>query len=141
MVIRNIFPGPAWVRNRKPMATTEGPAAPALDPSQYRSDFPILSTNIGNGKPLIYLDNAATTQRPRQVIDALVNTYEKHYANVHRGIHWLSDQVTDLFENAREKTRDFIGADKSTEIIFTTGATAAINLVARAWGDANVHQR
>jgi cysteine desulfurase/selenocysteine lyase len=109
-----------------------------LDPDRLRIDFPILATIIRNDKQLVYLDNAATTQRPRQVIDTIVDTYERHYANVHRGIHWLSDQSTDLFEEAREKVRRFIGAEHANEVIFTTGTTLAINLVARSWGDANV---
>ncbi len=109
-----------------------------LDPHRYRSDFPILQTSIHGDQPLVYLDNAATTQRPRQVIDVLVETYEKHYANVHRGIHWLSDQSTDLYEDARQKVCNFIGAASSNEIIFTTGTTLSINLVARSWGDANI---
>lgn len=108
-----------------------------LDVERLRQDFPILGTQV-HGKPLAYLDNAATTQRPRQVIQALVDTYEKHYANVHRGIHWLSDQSTDLYEVAREKVRSLIHARSSQEIIFTTGTTMSINLVARSWGDANL---
>jgi cysteine desulfurase/selenocysteine lyase len=115
------------------VATTE-----PLDAARLRQDFPILASTIHGDKPLVYLDNAATTQRPRQVIQALVDTYEKSYANVHRGIHWLSDQSTDLYEEAREKVRELIGARRSQEVIFTTGTTAAINLVARSWGDATV---
>ena len=102
-----------------------------------RNDFPILEREIF-GKPLVYLDNGASTQRPVQVIDAIGTLYKKNYANVHRGIHWLSDQSTDLYEEAREKVRQFVGAEKRSEIIFTTGCTMAINLVARSWGDANV---
>jgi cysteine desulfurase/selenocysteine lyase len=109
-----------------------------LDPARLRKDFPILATVLHGDKPLAYLDNAATTQRPRAVIDTLVETYEKHYANVHRGIHWLSDQSTDLYEEAREKVRRFIGAPQRHEVIFTTGTTGSINTVARSWGDANV---
>jgi cysteine desulfurase/selenocysteine lyase len=109
-----------------------------LDAELYRGDFPILSTVLHGDQPLVYLDNAATTQRPRQVIDKLVEVYERHYANVHRGIHWLSDQSTDQFEEAREKVRRFINAGSAPEVIFTTGCTMAINLVARSWGDANV---
>ncbi len=109
-----------------------------LDPIALRQDFPILSTVIHDNKPLIYLDNAATTQRPRAVIDTLVSMYEHHYANVHRGIHWLSDQSTDRYEDAREKVGEFINAEKRLEVIFTTGTTGAINLVARSWGDAHV---
>ncbi len=109
-----------------------------LDVDSIRADFPILSQVIHGDKPLIYLDNAATTQRPRQVIQSLVDVYEKHYANVHRGIHWLSEQSTDLYEVARESVRRFINARSLSEIIFTTGTTASINTVARSWGDANV---
>jgi cysteine desulfurase/selenocysteine lyase len=116
--------------------STESP--PALDVRRIREDFPILTYARPDGKPLIYLDNAATTQRPRQVIDALVDVYATRYANVHRGIHWLSDQATDLFEEAREKIRGFIGAAHREEVIFTHGTTESINLVARSWGDANL---
>ena len=110
-----------------------------LDPDSLRGDFPILSTVLHGKAPLVYLDNAATTQRPRQVIQALVDVYEKHYANVHRGIHWLSDQSTDLYEEAREKARAFINARHREEVLFTYGTTEGINLVARSWGDANVN--
>src|SRR5262245_46943202 len=118
-----------------------------FDPATVRPDFPILQTRLHagpdtlhgpTGTPLVYLDNAATTQRPRQVIQSLVDVYEKHYANVHRGIHWLSDQSTDLFEEAREKVRQFINAPAREEVIFTHGTTEGINLVARSWGEANV---
>lgn len=107
---------------------------------KYRADFPILHSRIHDDQALVYLDNAATTQRPRQVIDALVNVYEKHYANVHRGIHWLSDQSTDLFEETRELVRVFINAKHRHEVIFTNGTTTGINLVARSWGDENVRE-
>jgi cysteine desulfurase/selenocysteine lyase len=109
-----------------------------LDPQTLRADFPILSTTIHGDVPLVYLDNAASTQRPRQVIQTIVDTYERSYANVHRGIHWLSDQSTDLFEEARESVRKFINAPVREEVIFTHGTTESINLVARSWGDANV---
>jgi cysteine desulfurase/selenocysteine lyase len=112
--------------------------AQLLDPEQYRPDFPILSTLLHEGVPLVYFDNAATSQRPRQVIQAIVDTYERHYANVHRGIHWLADQTTDLFEDAREKVRALINAPAPEQVIFTTGTTAGINLVARSWGEANL---
>ena len=109
-----------------------------LDPNAWRPDFPILASVLHGDKPLVYLDNAATTQRPQQVIQSLVDVYEKHYANVHRGIHWLSDQSTDLYEESREKVRQFIHAPHRHEVIFTTGTTMGINLVARSWGDANL---
>ena len=113
--------------------------ASALDPYRLRQDFPILSTSVRD-QPLVYLDNAASTQRPSQVIRKLVETYEHHYANVHRGVHWLSDQSTDLYEDARERVRRFINAERLTEIIFTSGTTEGINTVARSWGDANVRE-
>ncbi len=109
-----------------------------LDLARLRADFPILATRLHGDVPLVYFDNAATTQRPRQVIQSLVQVYEKQYANVHRGIHWLSDQSTDLFEEARQKVRAFIGAAAREEVIFTHGTTESINLVARSWGDANL---
>jgi cysteine desulfurase/selenocysteine lyase len=116
------------------------PAGPHLDPTKLRPDFPVLARVVHDGLPLVYLDNAATTQRPRQVIQAIVDAYESHYSNVHRGIHTLAEECTALYEGAREKVRQFIHADQREEIVFTSGATAAINLVARAWGDANVRE-
>ena len=111
-----------------------------LDVAALRRDFPILETVLHGDQPLVYLDNAATTQRPRQVIDAVSDVYKHKYANVHRGIHWLSDQSTDLYEEAREKVRQFIGAEHREEIIFTHGTTEGINLVARSLGDAEFHE-
>lgn len=116
------------------MSATPSP----LDPEAWRGDFPILSTTLPSGAQLAYLDNAATAQRPRQVIRSLVDVYERSYANVHRGIHWLSDRSTDLFEEARERVRRFVNAARVEEIVFTHGATESINLVARSWGDACV---
>ena len=91
-------------------AMSTATATARLDPAVFRPDFPILAQTVRDGVPLVYLDNAATSQRPRQVIQAIVETYERHYANVHRGIHWLADQTTDLYENAREAVRRFINA-------------------------------
>jgi len=113
-------------------------AAAPLDVQRLRDDFPILSIETHGGRPLVYLDNAATTQRPRLVIDAISRQYESTYANVHRGSHWLSDESTDLYENARARMQQFIGAAEPHEVIFTAGTTAAVNLVARSWGDANL---
>ncbi|REK07435.1 MAG: cysteine desulfurase [Planctomycetota bacterium] len=115
----------------------------SLDVERIRADFPILASTLHAaddrpGVPLVYLDNAASTQRPRQVIQSIVDTYEKHYANVHRGIHWLSDQSTDLYEESRNKVRAFVNADDSGEVLFTRGTTESINLVARSWCDANL---
>ena len=112
--------------------------APPTDLDTLRDDFPILNRKVHGDWPLVYLDNAATTQRPRQVIESLVEAYECHYANVHRGIHWLSEQSTDLYEEARESVRAFIGATHREEVVFLNGTTTAINLIARSWGDAVV---
>ena len=106
---------------------------PAFDVEQVRAEFPILSTQI-NGKPLVYLDNAATTQKPRAVIDSQVRYYETLNANVHRGVHTLSQRATDEFEGAREAVRRFLNAADSREIVFTRGTTEAINLVANSYG-------
>ena len=122
------------------MSTTNIDRELPLDVMSLRSDFPILASSIHGDKPLVYLDNSATTQRPRHVIQAVTEMYEKHFANVHRGIHWLSDQSTDRYEEAREKVRVWINAARSTEVIFTTGTTAGINLVARSWGDQFVQE-
>lgn len=111
-----------------------------LDPVSLRSDFPILATKVHGEKSLVYFDNAASAQRARPVIEAMVEMDERYYANVHRGIHYLSEQATDLYEAAREKARTFVNARDSREIIFTPGTTAGINLVARSWGDANVDE-
>jgi cysteine desulfurase/selenocysteine lyase len=109
-----------------------------LLPPALREDFPILQQSVHGDHPLVFLDNAASTQRPRQVIDVLRRVYERDYANVHRGIHTLSERSTEQYEDAREKAREFIGARHAREIIFTSGTTAGINLVARSWGEANV---
>lgn len=109
-----------------------------LLPASLRDDFPILQQIMHDEHPLVFLDNAASTQRPRQVIEVLRRVYERDYANVHRGIHTLSERSTEQYEEAREKVQAFIGAEKPTEIVFTSGTTAGINLVARSWGDANV---
>lgn len=107
----------------------------AYDIAKIREDFPILSREV-YGKPLVYLDNAATTQKPRQVVDAMVEEYYNVNANVHRGVHYLSQRATDLHEAAREKVRDFIHAGKTEEIIFTRGTTESLNLVASSFCDA-----
>ena len=114
------------------------PSPSPLDVEALRADFPILATRLHEGVPLVYLDNAATSQAPRQVIQSLVDTYQQHYANVHRGIHWLSEQSTDLYEEARQRIQRFINAPSPEQVIFTHGTTESINLVARSWGDAHV---
>ncbi|MBI5802998.1 MAG: cysteine desulfurase [Verrucomicrobia bacterium] len=104
-----------------------------MDWSALRADFPILDQTV-HGHPLVYFDNAATSQKPRAVIDALVRYYERDNANVHRGIHELSNRSTNAFEAARERTRKFLNARSTEEIIFTRGTTEGINLIANAWG-------
>ena len=101
---------------------------------KVREDFPILGREV-YGRPLVYLDNAATTQKPRQVVDALVEEYYNVNANVHRGVHYLSQQATDLHEAARERVRHFINAAKTEEIVFTRGTTESINLVAATFAE------
>ncbi len=110
----------------------------SLVPATLRNDFPVLSEEVGPGLALVYLDNAASTQRPRQVIEAVSGVYERTYANVHRGIHALSESSTEQYERARAVVQRFIGAARSHEVIFTQGTTAAINTVAHSWGAANL---
>ena len=107
--------------------------APSLE--MLRRDFPILHQTV-NGAPLIYFDNAATTQKPRAVLDALLHYYENDNANVHRGLHTLSNRATAGFEHARARVAQFVNAASSEEIVFTRGTTEAVNLVAHAWGGA-----
>jgi cysteine desulfurase / selenocysteine lyase len=108
-----------------------------FDVETIRRDFPILSRRV-HGKPLVYLDNAATTQKPRFVLDAERQVYERYYANIHRGVHLLSVESTDAYEKAREKVRDFLHARDSREIVFVRGTTEAVNLVASSFGRARV---
>ena len=110
---------------------------PAYDLANLRADFPILAREV-NGKPLVYLDNAATSQKPLAVIQAMDDYYRKTNANIHRGLHTLSQEATDAHELAREKVQGFINAASSKEIIFTRGTTESINLVAQSWGRANL---
>ncbi|MAS04872.1 MAG: cysteine desulfurase [Ahrensia sp.] len=110
---------------------------PAYDVEAIRADFPILSREV-HGKPLVYLDNGASAQKPRQVIDAVTAAYETEYANVHRGLHFLSNAATDAYEAAREKVRRFLNAESSDNIVFTKNATEAINTVAYGWGMPNI---
>jgi cysteine desulfurase/selenocysteine lyase len=112
-------------------------AVQAIDVARVREDFPALHQTV-HGKPLIYFDNAATAQKPRMVIEALTNFYSNECANVHRGVHLLSERSTASYEGAREKIRRFLNASSVREVIFTRGTTEAINLVAQTWGRANV---
>ena len=110
------------------------PVSTPLDIEAIRQDFPILSRSVHN-KPLVYLDNAASAQKPRQVTDKMTTLINEGYANVHRGLHYLSNQATDEFEQARENVRRFLNAGSVNEIIFTGGATDAINLVAQCFAE------
>jgi cysteine desulfurase/selenocysteine lyase len=112
-------------------------AGSSIDVGVVRSDFPILSREI-NGRPLVYLDNAATTQKPRQVISALTNYYEQTNANVHRGVHTLSIEATEAYELARTKVAKFINAPRPETIIWTRNTSESLNLVAATWADAHV---
>ncbi len=114
-----------------------GKPAGGLDIARIREDFPILAREV-HGKPLVYLDNAATSQKPRQVIEALVRYYESYNANIHRAVHYLGEEATAAYEEARAKVARFINAPSPECIVFTRNTTEAINLVAYTWGRANV---
>ena len=107
--------------------------------NEIKQDFPILKRRV-NGKQLVYLDSAATSQKPQQVIDALVDYYQNHNANIHRGVHTLGDESTKLYEQARKTVADFIGAGDPEELIFVRNTTEAINLVAYSWGRDNIKE-
>lgn len=108
-----------------------------LDVDAIRAEFPILQRKV-RGKPLVYLDNAATSQKPRFVLDAIAGYYEQENANIHRGVHYLSEKATADYENVRESVRHFLNAEKPSEIIFVRGTTEGINLVAQAYGKTHV---
>lgn len=113
--------------------------APAFDAEKVRADFPILHQEV-NGHPLVYLDNAATTQKPQAVIQAIVDYYQQDNSNVHRGAHALAERATEKFEAARSKVAQFINAPDACQVIWTRGTTESINLVAASWGRANLHK-
>jgi cysteine desulfurase / selenocysteine lyase len=113
--------------------TTAREATTPLDVERIRADFPILS-RTAHGKPLVYLDNAATSQKPKAVIDAMSSVYEEHNANIHRGVYEFSERTTALFEGAREKVAKFINAPQTREVIFCRNATEGLNLVMNTWG-------
>jgi len=110
----------------------------ALNVEKIREDFPILKRTVSGGKPLVYLDNAATTQKPLAVIDAIRDYYMNYNSNIHRAVHQLAEEATLEFEKTREKVAEFINARSTEEIVFTRNATEAINLVAYSWGRANI---
>src|SRR5213080_5551567 len=112
-------------------------ASRKLDAQKLRADFPIFEQQF-NGKPLAYLDSAASSQKPRQVLDAMTEFYETSYANVHRGVYVLAERATEALEHARERARAFLNAPDAREVIFVRNATEGINLVAYAWGLSNL---
>mgnify|MGYP000870101132 CR=1 FL=1 len=107
------------------------------DLDKVRADFPILSRQV-NGRPLVYLDNGASAQKPRVVIDAMTHAYQAEYANVHRGLHFLSNLATEKYEGVREIVARFLNVPDAQEIVFTTGTTEGINLVSYAWAAPNL---
>ena len=109
----------------------------AYDVSRIREDFPILAMPV-YGKPLVYLDNAASAQKPKAVLDRLQHAYTAEYANVHRGLHYLANAATEAYEGGRAKVAAFLNATRPEEIVFTRNATEAINLVASSWGEPNI---
>jgi cysteine desulfurase/selenocysteine lyase len=119
------------------VSTLRATPVPAPDVARWRADFPILARQV-HGKPLVYLDSAASSQKPRAVIEAEARVYEEIYSNVHRGVHELSVKSTDAFEAARGKVQRFLNAESSKEIVFVRGTTEAVNLVASSYGRANV---
>ena len=118
------------------VTTAQAPLG-AYDPQKIRANFPILCQQV-NGKPLVYLDNAATTQKPRAVIDAITRYYEADNANIHRGVHYLSQHATQRYEDSRETVRRFLNAAEPSEIVFVRGATEGINLIAQTLGRTRV---
>lgn len=121
------------------MTGTESITAPVYDVAEIRSMFPVLARMV-KGKPLIYFDNAATAQKPKAVIDALIDYYSQYNANIHRGIHSLAEEATAAFEATRDTAQQFINAKYREEIIFTRGVTEGINLVAYTWGRQNIKE-
>src|SRR5689334_1696986 len=110
----------------------------AYDVAKVRADFPALSLQV-YGKPLVYLDNAASAQKPKTVLDRLTRAYTEEYANVHRGLHYLANAATEAYEGARDNVRAFLNAARREEIIFTRNATEAINLVAYTFGKERIN--
>src|SRR5215207_11099043 len=109
----------------------------AYDVARVREDFPALAMKV-YGKPLVYLDNAASAQKPNAVLDRMTEAYKSEYANVHRGLHYLANAATEAYEGGRAKVAKFLNAARTEEIIFTRNATEAINLVASSWGEPNI---
>ena len=107
---------------------------------EIRNDFPVLNRRVRDDKKLVYLDNAATTQKPNQVIDAITDYYQNHNSNIHRAVHALAEESTEAFELTRDKIAKFLNIQNREEIVFVRGTTEAINLVAYSWGRDNVQK-
>ncbi|MGI9408067.1 MAG: aminotransferase class V-fold PLP-dependent enzyme, partial [Hyphomicrobiaceae bacterium] len=121
------------------MTVIETAAPAAYDVKKIRRDFPILDRTIYD-KPLVYLDNGASAQKPKAVLDAIDHAYRMEYSNVHRGLHYLSNEVTAKYEAARHTVANFLNAPHDSQIIFTKNTTEAINLVASSYGAQNIHE-
>lgn len=129
-----------WMTGSRPMGETmnaSGKTEEFYDVEAIRRDFPILSREV-YGRPLVYLDTGASAQKPQAVLDAVAHAYSQEYANVHRGLHFLSNAATDAYEKSRETVRRFINASSAEEIVFTSNATAGINAVSYGWGMPNI---
>ena len=120
------------------MSTAPAPGVAPLDVVALRKDFPLLSESRADGRPLVYLDSASSAQKPQSVLDAMDDLYRTAYANVHRGVYQLGAESTERYEGARRKVAQFIGATSTSEVVFTKNVTEAMNLVANAWGRANL---
>src|SRR5437867_38845 len=126
-------------RRSRPRTIAGRSRRPMFDPKVIRKDFPIFERRVHGDKPLIYLDSANTSQKPRRVLEALEEFYERHNANIHRAVYELAAEATEAYESARTKVATFIGAPGgSREVVFTKSCTEAINLVAYAWGRAHL---
>src|SRR5437879_11885954 len=121
---------------RPPISAAAG-SRPALDVAKLRAEFPALRLKV-RGRPLVYLDNAATSQKPRAVLDALTRYYEEGNANVHRGVHYLSEHATAAYDGAREKARRFLGDKEAREVLFVRGTAEGVNLVVLSFGHAHL---
>jgi SufS family cysteine desulfurase len=132
-----VFGGSPFNPSEKKQNKASSTHGPGFDANGYRKDFPILQRKV-NGKPLVWFDNAATTQKPQQVIDKLAQYYQEYNSNIHRGAHTLASEATEAYENARKKVQRFLNAGKMEEIIFTRGTTESINLVSNTYGKANL---
>src|SRR5215468_5255855 len=119
------------------MSTHPAVANGSYDVARVREDFPALAMKV-YGKPLVYLDNAASAQKPTAVLERMTEAYKSEYANVHRGLHYLANAATEAYEGGRAKVAQFLNARRTEEIIFTRNATEAINLVASSWGEPNI---